>query len=118
MVRAEPGQAPSNKLGDAERGVGREQNAENEPIPTQCRVAGHYVLVGRPSVRSLARRLGIHRNTVTQAYRDPVLIPAACGALDSLAHDSNWHHPYAGIHYQPPFSRLLIPMNNVLTLHT
>jgi GntR family transcriptional regulator len=26
-----------------------------------------------PSVRSLARRLGIHRNTVTQAYRDPVL---------------------------------------------
>ncbi len=26
-----------------------------------------------PSVRALARRLGIHRNTVTQAYRDPVL---------------------------------------------
>ena len=26
-----------------------------------------------PSVRALARRLGIHRNTVTQAYRDYVL---------------------------------------------
>jgi len=26
-----------------------------------------------PSVRALARRLGIHRNTVTLAYRDPVL---------------------------------------------
>ena len=26
-----------------------------------------------PSVRALARRLGIHRNTVTQAYRDPVM---------------------------------------------
>ena len=33
-------------------------------------------------------------------------------------HDYNWHRPHGGIHYRPPFSRLLIPMNNVLTLHS
>ncbi len=33
-------------------------------------------------------------------------------------HHYNWHRPHASLHYLPPFSRLLIPMNNLLRLHT
>ncbi len=32
-------------------------------------------------------------------------------------HHYNWHRPHASLHYLPPFSRLLIPMNNLLRLH-
>ncbi len=33
-------------------------------------------------------------------------------------HHYNWHRPHSAIHYLPPFSRLLLTMNNLLRLHT
>ena len=33
-------------------------------------------------------------------------------------HHYNWHRPHASLQHRPPFSRLLIPMNNLLRLHT
>ena len=33
-------------------------------------------------------------------------------------HHYNWHRPHASLHYLPPFSRLLLSMNNLLRLHS
>jgi len=33
-------------------------------------------------------------------------------------HTYNWHRPHASLGYRPPISRLQIPLNNVLGLHT
>ena len=61
---------------------GIQVNRESD-IPIHEQIAAQIVLqIGSgalrpedalPSVRALARQLGIHRNTVIQAYRDPVL---------------------------------------------
>ena len=33
-------------------------------------------------------------------------------------HDYNWHRPHASLGYNPPSSRLPLPLNNLLSLHT
>jgi transposase InsO family protein len=33
-------------------------------------------------------------------------------------HHYNWHRPHASLNYQPPVSRLCLPVNNLLGLHT
>lgn len=33
-------------------------------------------------------------------------------------HQYNWHRPHASLHYKPPISRLDIPVNNVVGLHS
>ncbi len=33
-------------------------------------------------------------------------------------HDYNWHRPHSSLRYNPPFTRLLLPMNNVLRFHS
>ena len=32
-------------------------------------------------------------------------------------HDYNWHRPHASLGYNPPSSRLPLPLNNLLSLH-
>lgn len=39
-------------------------------------------------------------------------------ALPHWLHRYNWHRPHASLGYQPPISRLQIPLNNVLGLHS
>lgn len=39
-------------------------------------------------------------------------------ALPAWTHFYNWHRPHHGINLAPPVSRLSIPRNNLLTLHT
>jgi len=39
-------------------------------------------------------------------------------ALPRWLHQYNWHRPHASLGYQPPISRLQIPLNNVLGLHS
>jgi len=47
---------------------------------------------------------------------------AACGAamirLPAWLHRYNWHRPHGGIKLQTPISRLGLPEDNLLTLHT
>lgn len=33
-------------------------------------------------------------------------------------HQYNWHRPHASLGYQPPISRLPLPLNNVMGLHS
>ena len=33
-------------------------------------------------------------------------------------HDYNWHRPHASLQHKPPSSRLRLPVNNVVGLHT
>ena len=70
-------------------------------VPIHERVAAQIVLhIGSgmlrqgdalPSVRALARRLSIHRNTVTQAYRDPVLSKLVVNPDSHFSFDSANH---------------------------
>ena len=39
-------------------------------------------------------------------------------ALPRWLHQYNWHRPHASLGYQPPISRIQLPLNNVLGLHT
>jgi transposase InsO family protein len=39
-------------------------------------------------------------------------------ALPTWLHRCNWHRPHGGINSQTPISRLGLPKNNLLTLHT
>jgi transposase InsO family protein len=39
-------------------------------------------------------------------------------ALPAWNHFYNWHRPHHGIHLKPPVSRLPVPRNNLLTLHS
>ena len=85
------------------------------------------------------RRLGI-RHRRTQAYRPRTngkaerLIQTAlrewayarsyahsdqrAAHLPHWLHHYNWHRPHASLNYQPPVSRLRLPVNNLLGLHT
>jgi transposase InsO family protein len=38
--------------------------------------------------------------------------------LPHWIHDYNWHRPHASLCYHPPISRLLLPRNNLLRLHS
>lgn len=39
-------------------------------------------------------------------------------ALPRWLHQYNWHRPHASLGYQPPISRIQLPLNNVLGLHS
>ncbi|KAF1685417.1 IS481 family transposase [Pseudoxanthomonas broegbernensis] len=39
-------------------------------------------------------------------------------ALPAWLHRYNWHRPHASLGYKPPISRLHLPLNNVMGLHT
>lgn len=39
-------------------------------------------------------------------------------ALPQWLHQYNWHRPHASLGYQPAISRIKLPMNNVMGLHT
>jgi transposase InsO family protein len=39
-------------------------------------------------------------------------------ALPQWLHQYNWHRPHASLGYQPPISRINLPLNNVLGLHS
>ena len=39
-------------------------------------------------------------------------------ALPHWLHQYNWHRPHASLGYQPPISRLQLPLNNVMGLHS
>ncbi|OAG68895.1 integrase [Xanthomonas floridensis] len=39
-------------------------------------------------------------------------------AFQGWLHHYNWHRPHASLGYKPPISRIPIPMNNVVGLHT
>ncbi|WP_353436406.1 integrase core domain-containing protein [Pseudomonas aeruginosa] len=52
-------------------------------------------------------------------------MPAATTLLEQRAahllpwlHHYNWHRLHASLGYQPPISRVPLPLNNVLGLHT
>jgi len=38
--------------------------------------------------------------------------------LPALLHNYNWHRPHHALKLKPPISRLRLPMNNLLSLHT
>lgn len=44
--------------------------------------------------------------------------PQRAAHLPYWLHDYNWHRPHASLRYNPPISRLLLPKNNLLRLHT
>ena len=89
--------------------------------------------------RDACRRLGIrHRFTrpytprtngkaerfIQTALREWAYARSYCSSQQRAAHllpwlhDYNWHRPHAALRYRPPFSRLMLPMNNLLTLHS
>jgi transposase InsO family protein len=38
--------------------------------------------------------------------------------LTAWLHVYNWHRPHASLDYRPPISRITIPVNNVVALHS
>ena len=44
--------------------------------------------------------------------------PQRAAHLPYWLHDYNWHRPHASLGYNPPISRLLLPKNNLLRLHS
>lgn len=43
---------------------------------------------------------------------------ARAAQLPRWLHHYNWHRPHYSLQHKPPFSRLALPMNNLLQLHT